>query len=274
MVGFLFGRISIDGECIRGRIRLSINLIDWRRQPFNIMNKVLLTLTLISAVAITTHGQGQITFSPSTQKISVNSVIDGSATGLIPANASTTATTYYFALFASATAHAVGGTQTAPILGYDGTPAALQSTYAFADPNWELVDYGVNTVAGKFIGNEEDSVGTTTVPGIPGGSTAQFVVVGWNATLGSTIGQLESSLLSPGPEDGPEEFGCMGQSMVSGAITLGNGAGIPTSALFGPGATFIQGFTLGQFIYIPEPAALALGGLGGLALLAFRRKQG
>ena len=269
MVGFLFGRISIDGECIRGRIRLSINLIDWRRQPFNIMNKVLLTLTLISAVAITTHGQGQITFSPSTQKISVNSVIDGSATGLIPANASTTATTYYFALFASATAHAVGGTQTAPILGYDGTPAALQSTYAFADPNWELVDYGVNTVAGKFIGNEQNSAGTTTVPGIPGGSTAQFVVVGWSAALGSNIEQLGDSLGNPGTY-----YGLIGQSAVSGAITLGNGAGIPTSALFGPGAPFIQGFTLGQFIYIPEPAALALGGLGGLALLAFRRKQG
>ena len=238
------------------------------------MNKVLLIITLVSACSLNSRGQGLIKFTASVEKISVNSQVGGPATGLLPANTGTTGTTYDFALYASATATTVGGTQTAPIAGYMGNGGALQSTYAFADNNWELVDYGVNTAAGKFIGDEQGTAGATTVPGIPAGSDAQFVVVGWDAALGSTIGQLESSLLSPGPEDGPEEFGCMGQSMVSGAITLGNGAGIPTSALFGPGAPFIQGFTLGQFIYIPEPAALALGGLGGLALLAFRRKQG
>ena len=231
------------------------------------MNKVLATLTLVSAVSLSTYGQGLITFSPSTQKVSVNSVIGGPVTGVTVANGSTTATTYYYALFASASATTVGGTQTAAIIGYNGTPSALQSTYAFADNSWELVDTGVNTTAGKFIGNEQNSVGTTTVPGIAGGSTAQFVVVGWSGALGSSVSSLEQSLLTP------NTTGLLGQTVVSGAITLGNGAGIPTSALFGPGAPFLQSFTLGEFQVTPEPTSIALGVMGGLSLLALRRKK-
>ena len=232
------------------------------------MNKVLATLTLVSAVSLSTYGQGLITFSPSTQKVSLNSVIGGPVTGVTPANASTTATTYYYALFASASSTTVGGTQTAAIIGYNGTPSALQSTYAFADNSWELVDTGVDTTAGKFLGNEQNSVGTTTVPGIAGGSTAQFVVVGWNAALGTGISGLEQSLLTGGTS------GWIGQTVVSGAITLGYGAGIPTSALFGPGAPVLQSFTLGAFtVPTPEPTSIALGVMGGLSLLALRRKK-
>jgi hypothetical protein len=233
------------------------------------MNKVLATLTLVSAVSLSTQAQGLINFTPGAQKISINSVINGPATGTVPANASTTATTYYYALFASASATTVGGTQTAAITGYTGTAAALQSTYAFADNSWELVDTGVNTTAGKFLGNEQSSAGVTTVPGIPGGNTAQFVVVGWDAALGSSISALEQSLLTGGTT------GVLGQTIVSGAIGLGNGSTISTSALFGGGAPFVQGFTLGQFTVVPspEPTSIALGVMGGLSLLALRRKK-
>jgi len=249
--------------------------MDWRRQPFNIMNKVLLIITLVSACSLNSRGQGLIKFTASVEKISVNSQVGGPATGLLPANTGTTGMTYDFALYASATATTVGGTQTAPIAGYMGNGGALQSTYAFADNNWELVDYGVNTAAGKFIGDEQGTAGATTVPGIPAGSDAQFVVVGWDAALGSTIGQLESSLLDPA------ETGWIGQSAVSGPIELEDGITVPITALFGNGAPFLQGFVLGEYAVphpdadpTPEPASLAMGVMGGLAVLAFRRKQG
>jgi hypothetical protein len=87
--------------------------------------------------------------------------------------------------------------------------------------------------------------------------------------LGSTLSALQQSLAINGTT------GFLGESVVSGAITTGNGALLPTPSLFQPSAPALQGFNLGAFTITstPEPGTLALAALGGASLLMFRRKN-
>ena len=73
------------------------------------MKKTLLTLALTAVVASTGMAQGFVLFSNSgSEKISVNAIMGGPATGAMP-----TTSTYYFALFYSATATTVDGSAAA-----------------------------------------------------------------------------------------------------------------------------------------------------------------
>jgi hypothetical protein len=232
------------------------------------MKKIIAILTAASAVSLSVEAQGLVTFSSSTQKVSLNSAIGGPVTSVAAANAGTTATTYYYALFASANATTVGGTLSTPELGYVTTPTT--QAYAFSDTaNWTFVDYAVNTtIAGRFTGDEQTAQGVTTVPGIAGGATAQFVVVGWNAALGSTLSALETALATPGTT------GWLGESAISPATGLGNGSSLSTPSLFGASAPALQGFGLGEFVIpTPEPSTIALGVMGACSLLALRRRK-
>ena len=169
---------------------------------------------------------------------------------------------YDFALFESTTATTVGRGLTNAETGYfPGT-----TTYAFEDPSWTLVDYGVNLPpVGRFIGNEQLINGFTAVPGVAAGTTAQFVVVGWSDNLGSTLIELEASLVNPGFNT----VSFLGESAVSGPINLGDNVNSPAAILFSMnGYPYLQGFTLGEIA--PEPAALAVATMGGLIWLAVR----
>ena len=221
------------------------------------MKTILWLPTFACSVMVTSLGaQGLVRFANPLQpleRISTNAVVGGPATGFISRNATAV---YDFALFESTTATLVGGTLSTAESGY--IPGA--TSYAFADPLWSLVDYGVNlNPVGRFIGDDQKAMGYTVVPGVPPGASAQFVVVGWSDNLGSTLGELEASLENPVPG----LTGFLGESAVSGPIVLGDNLVSPPSLLFSPnGYPCLQGFTLGEFV--PEPAPLALAGLGGL----------
>jgi hypothetical protein len=182
---------------------------------------------------------GNITFantSTSVTKIYTNSAVDGTATGLTGAGGDL----YYYALFASASATSVLG-QTSPILG------AASTNYAFNDPNWTLVAYGVNgTNRGCF-----SALGAVVfVPGISGGLPAQFVVVGWSANVGTSVSDAEGWFNG----GSPASDGWIGQSAVSGAITLSASGALPVPPLFATNAPQLQGFTLGLASPTPHAA--------------------
>jgi hypothetical protein len=234
------------------------------------MKKTLLTLALTAVVASTGMAQGFVLFSNSgSEKISVNAIMGGPATGAMP-----TTSTYYFALFYSATATTVDGSAAA-VTGY--------GNYVFNDSNWTFNNptaaqangyvygpgYGQNDLrAGQFASSYIDPTQSATL--VPFTTPAQFVVVGWSANIGSTLDALENWY---GMGD-PITPGWIGESAVSGAITPGTPDIVPASPpaiLFDSFAGELTGFTLG--IVVPEPSMIALAGLGGLSLLLFRRRK-
>jgi hypothetical protein len=224
------------------------------------MKKSLVTIGLASIVALSSYAQGFVIFSSSTQNMLTNNtgniVSQATASGKVQG-----AGNYYFALFYSTTV---------------GSGAAISggalSQYAFNDTaDWTMVtqSYGANTAtAGRFAAIAPNADNTTTVNGLAGGANANFLVVGWSANLGTNIASMELALVTPGTA------GYLGQSVVSGVETAGNGTSIPAPSLFGASAPSIQAFTLGsEYVPTPEPGTLALAALGGASLFAFRRKN-
>ena len=224
------------------------------------MKKILTTLAIASAVAFSASAQGLISFnnsSTASTKISTNSPsgLAGNIANVGGVNG------YYYALFASASATAVNGSSAAT------SGSTTTSTYVFNDNAWSFAAMATNgaTRAGQVSGS-----GSVAISGIAGGNTSQFVVVGWSGNIGSTVASLISYLANP-------TFNAwVGQSAVSGAMTLGNGSSIPTVLVFQGNAPALQGFTLGQIsgvAAVPEPGTMALAALGGASLLLFRRKK-
>ena len=196
------------------------------------MKNILIALSWVALTAVSAPAQGFIFFNSSpTAKISTNSIAGGAAAGLTAA----TPGGYRYALFCSKTATSVNG-QTTSI------SSSSSGNYAFNDSNWTQVAYGTNALSsGRLLSASGDSLGQTAVPEVPGGTTAQFVVIGWSANIGTDIATVQNWF---GMDD-PWMIGWIGQSAVSGPITLGDGGIIPTPDIFGNYAPEIQGFTLG-----------------------------
>jgi hypothetical protein len=228
------------------------------------MKKTILTLAMAVGCVAASYGQGTVLFATTANagtKVSTNSVVGGPATGLISA----TPATYYFALFYSQTGStSVGGKATATVGGTTG--------YAFSDSaNWSFVFSGVSTALGKFSG-AQNSDGSVTVP-VAAAGTAELVAIGWSANIGSSISDLQAFL--NGTDNGVTT-GWVGQSAVA-SIIMGNAPGTSGSqspvSLFGTGAGQVGGMVLGEVVTTPEPTSLALAAMGGLSLLALRRKK-
>jgi hypothetical protein len=195
--------------------------------------KTLVILLVILASTLWAQAQGEIYFHTTVppSRISTNSVPGGPASGVTMPGV-----LYYYALFYSTTATTVGG-NTAPIAG-----VANGGGYAFDDPNWTHVALGTNFSFGRFLSTVQNTDGSTTVPGVPAGSAASFVVVGWSASMGANLPALKNyyDLVYYDQND------WIGQSAVSGLITLGDGTNSPPANLFGLASPQIPGFVLGE----------------------------
>jgi hypothetical protein len=215
--------------------------------------------TIISLVAVTTllHAQGYIDFTGSAAAISTNTglfLINGSeVTGTSGRTATTAAApgAYDYALLYSAT--------------------AITGNAAPTNTEWNLM---APQAGGTLIGNNGVGVGTMTGNGGSGGvqvnvSGTYFVeLVGWSASLGSSWGTVLNELDSS-TWTAPGYFG---YTDTPGSLTTGStpgGAGDPTvfTGMFSNGSLTLYA------VPVPEPATIALASLGGLSLLAFRRRN-
>jgi len=207
-------------------------------------------------VASLSYGQGTVNFSAgasASTRIGTNNAPGGAQTGQISGAGS-----YYFALFV---APSTSGTNYSLSASLD--PSLNGFTFFGA--------YGTNTAAvGRFTGNP--TTDDVAVPGFGGGTSANFVVVGWSANIGTSWGAFQSWWNNGSPTDtsrGP--VGWAGHSFVAEGVQLGGGL-IPPGTIFGAGTGQVPGFMLGA-INVPEPSTIALAGLGAAALVIFRRRK-
>jgi len=219
--------------------------------------KKLLTIALLGAAVSLSYGQGSVNFSagavPAT-RLWTNQSLGGPSTGQING-----AGQYYFALFV---APSTTGTN------YSLSSSLDPTANGFTLVNTPLGAYGTNTAAvGRFNGNP--TTDGTIVAGYAAGTTADFVVLGWSASVAGPDYNAFRAWLN-GSGAGPA-FGWAGHSSVAENVQLGGGL-IPQGTLFGGGAGQASGFGL-VYTVIPEPASFALAGLGAAALVIFRRRK-
>jgi PEP-CTERM motif len=228
------------------------------------MKKTLLTIAALGVLATSGFAQGRVTFSAGTiaaTRMSTNTVVGGAGTGLT----SNGANTFYYALFASASATTVGASTTSSINGVSS------GTYAFNDAAWTFVGFATNTTAvGRLAGAGPNTDSSYSIAGNTGSS--RFVTIGWNAAI--TGGAASVSALSTWYTAGANS-GFIGQSTVSGLLALGDGNLVANANPFGNNAGQVPGFVLGLTAAapVPEPGTMALAALGGASLLLLRRKK-
>jgi hypothetical protein len=218
--------------------------------------KKLLTLAALLGTATLSFGQGYVSFANGTS----SRVSNGGAL-----QAATPAGNYYYALLVA---------------------PSSQNTVSSADGSfsgWTFAAYGTNTgAAGRLTGNNADSGTGVQINGgaytAPGG-TADFVVVGWSANIGSDwtsvsqgfhgYGNNGTWTVSNSSAPGGSSSAWFAVSVVAQDIVLQ-----PLGSQYNPvfSATGIPNMNF-QSVSIPEPATFALAGLGAAALVIFRRRK-
>ncbi|MGC3958706.1 MAG: hypothetical protein QM813_12435 [Verrucomicrobiota bacterium] len=205
------------------------------------MKKTLTTLALV-AVTAASFAQGIVNFgNSSTTLISANGTsIPGSATS-----------TFYFAIFM-----APSGTVTAD---FTTLPTATAFTADWGSALFTTVNHA--SAAGRLA----TTAAAAAIPGFAGGSTADFIIRGWSANVGTTYASALAAYNAGG------QGGVFGTSRVGNNIVLSDGAGIPVTTVFGVGGNQVGGFNLVPVV--PELSSMALAGLGAASLLIFRRRK-
>ena len=244
------------------------------------MKKLLLTMALTSVVVSTVLAQGTVLWNNgNTSKISTNAVVGGAPVGVTAAWSlanQAANNTYMYALYYSTTVANIGGFETTAVVGTNGI-------YAFQDVGWNFLNpsaiggytvgpaYATNAAAGRFTVEFIDPTHSSTTI-TPNTTPGEWAVIGWwtgnmyNGNPVTTVSQLIDWYNNGNPVSG----GWIGES----PLTSGT-PGDPTVTPAGTTPSVFGGaFTLGAVpVSVPEPATMALMGLGGLSLLLIRRRK-
>lgn len=231
-------------------------------------------LTLLSLMAATTfvYGQGDILFADSSTTFAIftNTALsfydggvyngpNGVGGGTTGKAGSATANSYFYTLLISS------ATQTT------NNPLAAGWSQAFYSNSLTLGSPMLATnfpnagFSGQFFGPNNNQ--STVITNWPAATVDSFVLVGWSASLGNNWLTVSNELSS----GNWQANGYFGVSQV-GNLASGGGGNNPAATLFGAG-----GITSTTDLYAitttPEPATIALAGLGGLSVLLFRRRK-
>jgi hypothetical protein len=224
-------------------------------------------LTIIGLVAGTTllHAQGYLDFTGTSAAISTNNssfLMNGGEGSISPgktASQSVAPSGFYYALL------------------YETT--ALTGNSAPTNSAWGTVDVfggstpllGTNSVlAGSVQGTGAGS--GVELAGLASGTSYSVELVGWSASLGSSwatvLAELNASAQNGGIWAAEGYFGYTAVATLTPGSTPG-GAGDPTVFT----SVFSNGSLTEYLVPVPEPATIALAGLGGLSMLLLRRRN-
>jgi len=221
------------------------------------MKKLLTIAALVGATSLS-FGQGYVQFANGAgSRFSTNAPGASTGTGFATVAAGTTVGQFYFELFAA--------------------PSTQNTISSTSDPTlngWTAVHIGTNSIqGGRFNGNDQDTGQAIQVAGFASGTAADFAVVGWSASIGTSWAQAQAwwaNGSAAGSASTPGYFGInttVGQDITL-AVFQGN-----YNTPFGTIAGTINGFGLSYYSSIPEPSSFALAGLGAAAMLIFRRRK-
>jgi hypothetical protein len=227
------------------------------------MKKIITTLAVsLSACAVMAQGTVQWTgvaglFIAQTNSTQYSTFgLNGGApadNGSVGATLGSGITSYYYELLVSQTAAAAPTSVSALASWTDTTLSAVNG----AGSNGRILQQNASTQAAAV--------------GWAAGQSANVILVGWSANLGTTWGEA-LNILNSGSYGLNSFFG------VSSMGTLTSGTANPGVIVFGTGAGNINngsGNPMQMYLLapVPEPGTIALAALGGASLLLFRRRK-
>ena len=170
---------------------------------------------------------------------------------------------YYYALLAESYSSTLTGTP------------SINQLAAMTPVITGITNYGL---AGG-LGGPGHAVGFSTPNGTWGapvnsytdGTEDSYVLVGWSSNEGTSW----STVLSELQNESWPVAGSFGDTVFGYGYSGGGLNGLPAPSIFGVTTAEPGGLSAGPTLYtvVPEPTTLALSALGGLSLLAFRRKK-
>jgi hypothetical protein len=247
-----------------------------------------LVLTTVCAVAMTgaAFAQGYVSWGvPNTDvTFETNSTAfsplfgGGNAAGGTVGLTATVANSFDYALLYQSTPNGTLSTDTSV---WDGT-------WTGASGNLNANMTGVNTTGlthgGVTVATVNGQSGTGVQVNWANGVTNSVVLVGWSADLGTTWVGVSNILAQLALGNNAPLIAQVGSSQAFfGETPIGNvnpAATAPGNPIFASSSSFLPNgdpiFSLNTQLYllpVPEPATMALAGLGGLSLLLFRRQR-
>ena len=240
--------------------------------------KKIIALSILAVAPAIVQAQGTIevysisaTYASYTNT-AVSSYVSGNQTGGTSGKAALpptgTASYYDYALLAGSLNTSLAGT--APSASYlEGLSVAVSGITNFYVAGG-LAGPGHNVGAPVQIGSWAAPANSYT-DGT--GVEMNYVLVGWSSSLGSSWSTIESDLAN----DTWGAGGYFGASTIGYGYVGGGANSLSAPSIFGVSTAEPGGLAAGPTLYdippVPEPTTLALSALGGLSLLAFRRKK-